>query len=119
MIRSRWMRLGVGAAMTVIMTNGMDRQRGHVFALLAFVTYGTVFALGAWPATGLWRLTRRHPAADVAIGGAFLALLLFFCLLLIPPLAWWAAALIAMSLGAVLVPVLKRLAMARSARRAA
>ncbi len=90
-------------------------RRGWVLGSLAFLLYGSVTGVVAlsFPAV------RRWSAEHVVLDSLLFVPLLFFGLLLIPALSWWAAALIALGIGAVVVPWMVRRRAVALARRTA
>jgi predicted MFS family arabinose efflux permease len=82
----------------------MAERRGLVLGLLAFMTYGFVMGATALFPSRMRRWSAHHIVADAS----FFVPLLFFALLLIAALPWWGAAVIALAVGAVLVPIVVR-----------
>ena len=80
------------------------QQRGPVLGVAALLLLGPVFVWSAASPAGFRRWSSEHIVAD----SAFFIPLVFFALLLIEPLRWWLAALIALGVGAVVVPLMAR-----------
>ena len=88
-------------------------RRGWVLGSFAFLMYGSLAGAGALSFSGL----RRWSADHVVLDALMLVPLSFFALLLIPTLPWWAAALIALAMGALVVPLMVRRRTAQLAER--
>ena len=94
-------RLLAGLALAVLMGWSMAGRRGPVFGILAFGVYGALLFPAALSFSGLKRWSADH----VLLDSLMIVPLSFFALLLIPVLPWWGAALLAVGVGAVLVPI--------------
>lgn len=109
--RPKRKRLGarIGRSVLAVVLTAMAaqlifRQRGPVLGVAAMLLYGSVLLWWATSPAGFRRWSSEHIVAD----SAMVVPLTFFALLLIEPLRWWLAALIALGLGAVVVPLAVR-----------
>ncbi|MEU4777183.1 hypothetical protein [Micromonospora sp. NPDC023633] len=80
--------------------------------MLAFLTYGSLLGAAALSFSRVRRWSADHSVADAAV----FVPLLFFGLLLVPVLPWWVAALIAVAVGVVFVPIVVHRRTAHRAR---
>ncbi|GIE56786.1 hypothetical protein Aoc01nite_21880 [Actinoplanes octamycinicus] len=90
--------------LAAMMARTMADRRGLALGLFAFVFFGTVFAIGVLRPDSVRRWSVRHPVLDSAV----IVPAVFVALLLIPVLPWWGAAVLAVVVGLIGVPLMVR-----------
>jgi hypothetical protein len=99
--------------LALLVSSAIADRRGWVLGSLAFLMYGSLAGAGALSFSGLRRWSAQHVVWDALV----VVPLSFFALLLIPALPWWGAALIALTIGVLVVPFMVRRRTAQLAER--